>query len=449
MVKIKDKALYNIIISSMGFCAIETATSVTLQAIKFISQEIKRENPNYTEDTYVGMALMFLTTSVVNWFLSSIISAIGPRTTIFLGFFVTIFYFLHFLLETSWLYYVACIVFGISGAFYWTGQANYLALNSKTADISRNAGIFWAFVQAGALFGTLILFGLHTDRLDKRKRTLFISIMAGITFAASFLVLLYGKAEYSRVKESFWDTFIEAMKLYTTKDMIVICPMLLYTGLESSLWHSTYSNTLANVEVFRWKKTTIISVSSMLISTGEILGGILFGVLGHKIRVWGHYPIVMVGSFLQSLSFISILLNIPNGAIKKSTSEPAMITSSLPLAFFCSFCLGIGDAAIITQCYSILPEVFVDKSDAAFCIFNCLQCLGYGIGFFLTEVELYGYISVLIVFSVLSLMCFIFLEKKSTYKPILSKIPVNREGKRIDQSVAELDVRTKKGPGVI
>lgn len=54
---------------------------------------------------------------------------------------------LNFLLPKAWILYVASVVVGVGAALIWTGQGNYLTLNSNANTISRNSGIFWAILQ--------------------------------------------------------------------------------------------------------------------------------------------------------------------------------------------------------------------------------------------------------------------------------------------------------------
>jgi hypothetical protein len=53
-----------------------------------------------------------------------------------------------FLVPKTWLLYLASCVIGFGAALIWTGQGNYLTLNSDSMTISRNSGIFWAMLQA-------------------------------------------------------------------------------------------------------------------------------------------------------------------------------------------------------------------------------------------------------------------------------------------------------------
>ena len=46
-----------------------------------------------------------------------------------------------------WSMYLVSILLGLSAGLLWTSEGAYLALMSDETTVSRNAGIFWAFVQ--------------------------------------------------------------------------------------------------------------------------------------------------------------------------------------------------------------------------------------------------------------------------------------------------------------
>lgn len=438
--KLKNKPLYNVIISSVGFCILQIPTVVTVQSLVFITNDIMKDNPSYQVNVYIGLSISFLTTSICNWFIPAIISVLGPRMTIFVGFLVNITFFLQFKFESSWCYYVESMLHGMFQAFCWTGQANYLALNSRTEEMTKNSGIFWTFLNSGAILGNVLyLICLKIDYMGRTKRLYFILILTAFNGLACLMVLFYRKCEYERAQEKISKKIMDAIRLYIKKDMLIIYSTLFYSGLESSLCIGVYSNTVANIKTFtQMESTTIIATSALLTAFGETAGGIFFGILGHKIKILGHYSIICIGFVLHLFSYISIILTIPKVAVKIATEDRALVNNSLTLALTCSLFLGLGDAAFVTQCYSLLAQVIVDKSDVAFSILNCLRCLGFGIGYFLTLFDLYIYISIVIVFDMLALICFILFEKKSMYEPTVDQIPVNEKGERINVNQTRL-----------
>lgn len=57
------------------------------------------------------------------------------------------FFIVTFLFPRTWLLYAASVLIGAGAAAIWTGQGNYLTLNSDADTISRNSGVFWAMLQ--------------------------------------------------------------------------------------------------------------------------------------------------------------------------------------------------------------------------------------------------------------------------------------------------------------
>lgn len=57
-------------------------------------------------------------------------------------------YILAFNLEESWAIYAVTVIGGVAGGILWTAEGNYLVLNSDANNVSRNVGIFWAFLQS-------------------------------------------------------------------------------------------------------------------------------------------------------------------------------------------------------------------------------------------------------------------------------------------------------------
>ena len=82
-----------------------------------------------------------------------------------------------------------------------------------------------------------------------------------------------------------------------------------------------------------------------------MLGGILFGFMGHWTLKHGRDPIVILGFILSMVSYFFIFLNIPMNAISDELDpwEYGYIRPNIHLTLFTSFLLGFSDACFMTQ----------------------------------------------------------------------------------------------------
>lgn len=118
----------------------------------------------------------------------------------------------------------------------------------------------------------------------------------------------------------------------------------------------------------------LVGLSGIFIGVGEVLGGLLFGLMGSKTNKFGRDPIVIMGFIVHIVSFFLIYLNLPNAAPLGDTTDIAYFDPPIPtVALACSFMLGFGDACFNTQIYSMLGGVFAKHSTEAFSIFKFTQ----------------------------------------------------------------------------
>ena len=82
-----------------------------------------------------------------------------------------------------------------------------------------------------------------------------------------------------------------------------------------------------------------------------MLGGILFGFMGHWTLKHGRDPIVILGFILSMASYFFIFVNIPMNAISEELdpSEYGYIRPNIHLTLLTSFLLGFSDACFMTQ----------------------------------------------------------------------------------------------------
>ena len=174
------------------------------------------------------------------------------------------------------------------------------------------------------------------------------------------------------------------------------------------------------------------TLSGVFVGMGEVLGGILFGFMGHLTIKHGRDPIVILGFILSMVAYFLIFINIPPNAPLGETElwQIGYISPNKTLAIFTSFLLGFSDACFNTQVsrictihipdggllqvYSILGGTFHDQPASAFGIFKFAQSLASGIGFFYSSfMELHWQLLVVVCFDILGTLACVKLEMDS------------------------------------
>ncbi|KAE8743668.1 hypothetical protein FOCC_FOCC010709 [Frankliniella occidentalis] len=144
-----------------------------------VLQSITDDDPSFTGTGYTSLAVIYAVFAVCNWAAPSIISVIGPRAAICLGAVTYGFFISTFLYPSTWLLYVSSAVIGFGAAIIWTGQGNYLTLNSTKETISRNSGVFWAMLQCSMFFGNIFVVFVFSGKthIDEATRKLVFSVL--------------------------------------------------------------------------------------------------------------------------------------------------------------------------------------------------------------------------------------------------------------------------------
>ncbi|KRT85162.1 membrane transporter, partial [Oryctes borbonicus] len=386
---------------------------------KTILENISEEDPDFNGDGYTSLAIIYAVFAVLNWSAPSVISMIGPKFAMVFGAVTYVLFILSFLVPRTWLLYVASVVIGIGAPMIWTGQGNYLTLNSTPATISRNSGIFWAMLQASMFIGNLFVYiqfqGL--DKIDKDTRSMVIWVLTSVAIAGTCVVLFLPKpkSDENTVKPTDNRGPVQALKdagkLFLTKNMLLLSITFFYTGVELSFYSGVYSPSIGFTKQLGDASTQLVGLSGIFIGLGEVIGGATFGILGAKTVRWGRDPIIVGGFIVHVAAFFAIFLNLPNSAPFGNTTEEAFITTNAYLAIFCSFLLGLGDACFNTQVYSILGDVFADDSASGFAIFKFTQSVAAAACFFYSShIGLYIQLGILLGLAVFGTICFVLVE---------------------------------------
>ncbi|XP_029944844.1 UNC93-like protein MFSD11 [Salarias fasciatus] len=407
----EGKRLLNIIILGFGFMFMFTA----FQTCGNIEQTVIKSfnSTEFHGSGYTSMAIIYGVFSASNLIAPSVVTLIGPQFSMFFSGLLYSGYIAMFIYPYTWTFYTASVLVGIGAAVLWTAQGNVLAINSSDRTIGRNSGIFWALLQFSLFFGNLYIYCAwhgHDHITDKDRRTVFISLTV-ISLVGCFLFFLIRKPEpppasSSEVTESLLpteslenssdssdplslcsqavDAFVQACKMFTTREMLLLSVSIAYTGLELTFYSGVYGTSIGAMTRFGKDAKSLIGISGICIGVGEILGGGVFGLLNKSSR-FGRNPVVLLGLIIHYLAFFLIFLNIANDAPlapEAGTDLQAFITPSIGVALFCSFLLGLGDSCFNTQLLSIIGFTFRDNSAPAFAVFKFIQSIAAALAFF-------------------------------------------------------------------
>ncbi|XP_030390804.1 UNC93-like protein MFSD11 isoform X2 [Gopherus evgoodei] len=339
----KSKKLFNIIMLGVAFMFMFTAFQTCGNVAQTVITNLN--NTNFHGSGYTSMAIIYGVFSASNLISPSVVAVVGPQLSMFVsGLFYSI-YIAVFIQPFTWSFYTASVFIGIAAAVIWTAQGNCLTINSDENTIGRNSGIFWALLQSSLFFGNLYIYFAWRGKTHISERSI---------------------------------------KLYFTKEILLLSVTTAYTGLELTFFSGVYGTCIGAVNRFGTEEKSLIGLSGIFIGIGEILGGGFFGLVNKDNR-FGRNPVVMLGIVVHFVAFYLIFYNIPNDAPIASfegTDNSAYMNPSKELAIFCSFLLGLGDSCFNTQLLSILGFLYSEDSAPAFAVFKFVQSICAAVAFF-------------------------------------------------------------------
>ena len=172
------------------------------------------------------------------------------------------------------------------------------------------------------------------------------------------------------------------------------------------------------------------TLNGVIIASGEVIGGVLFGFLGHLTVKRGRHPIIILGFIISIAAYVLMFINFPQDATLGETEKEGLISPNTGLALFTSFLLGFSDACFNTQVglfkilvdhdrlwfqvNAILGGVFKEQAASAFGIFKFVQSLASMISFFYSAyIGFYWQLLIIIIFDVLGTAAAVRLELRS------------------------------------
>ncbi|XP_069125412.1 UNC93-like protein MFSD11 [Argopecten irradians] len=236
-----DSRLLNIILVGFAFMFLFTAFQTAgMSETAVLKSARKDSNGTFTGDGSISLGVIYAVFAAANWIAPPIVSAVGPKYTMFIGAILYFLFILSFLKPMTWALYLGSVLVGIGAAILWTAQGNFLTINSDSNTVSRNSGIFWALLQCSLLIGNIYSYFVLKGRenIDDDER---FKLFAGLSGAALVGVLLFLTLRSRRNTDS--ENLINLNSRFVlniVKYIAILCSFLLGFG-DSSFNTQIYS----------------------------------------------------------------------------------------------------------------------------------------------------------------------------------------------------------------
>lgn len=425
------------------FTAFQTSGNVQTSVLN--SYKDSHGNHPFENKGYISLAIIYTVFSLANFIAPPICNLFGPRVAMFIGGICYCVFIGSIIYPFVATLYIASVIVGVGAALIWTGQGNYLTLNSTSETMGRNSGIFWALLQCSLLFGNMFVFFYFKGEInvsDRGRQVLYTVLLVACGIGTLALILLrkapvYAYNEISRAyddnlaspvrseesesetqanpaRQTPLESFLAAFKLLKTKDMLLLCVTIAYTGFVLTFFSGVYGTSVGNIDPSKLKDAQRqIGLIGMMIGIGEITGGLLFGIFGKNTNKYGRDPIVLLGFIIHMIAFYLIFLNLPDHAPLGKTDGESKLHYSLAVYAICAFLLGFGDSSFNTQLYSVLGTLYANDSAPAFALFKCVQSVAAAIGFVYGTVLVLKYqLLILVVTGFVGTLSFFVVERK-------------------------------------
>jgi len=103
------------------------------------------------------------------------------------------------------------------------------------------------------------------------------------------------------------DTLRQSGRLMLSRRMLVFSATLAYSGLHLSLWSGVFATAVGFTAGFGENRKSFATLCCVLISIGEVSGGVLFGLLGHLTVRRGRHPVLLLGATVSITAYRHLL----------------------------------------------------------------------------------------------------------------------------------------------
>ncbi|XP_046675575.1 UNC93-like protein MFSD11 [Homalodisca vitripennis] len=387
---------------------------------KLFLASTQAENPSFTGDGYVSLAILYIAFSIFMWVVPSIVSLCGPKITLIIGSLGYSLFIASFLTESAWLLYVGSVCCGVSASMLWTTQGNYMVLISSSLTLTRNLAIFNIIWQSamfyGNIFAYLVLEG--KDHLDRDTRTTVILALLGISIAATAIMCFLPtptSSDGKKIKEDHGGPIVALKKTWeiaTTKYMLILFISFVYMGLQICFMSGVYGSCVGFTKQLDHSKQ-LVPLIGLIIGAGEIISEIGLICLGKRVAKWryGQTTVVLVALIIEYAAFVMVYLNLPNNSVFGETDDLSILPASWWNAVVAALLIGLSDGIYMSMIPSIVGTIFPNDSVYGCAMFTFVFSLFSAVGFFSSNyIGLYWQLLVLTITGTLGAFCYIYVS---------------------------------------
>ncbi|RZF42180.1 hypothetical protein LSTR_LSTR004329 [Laodelphax striatellus] len=432
-----DDKLFNVIYLGICFMLLFAADFTVANMQKTLISSISDERPDFVVEGYTVLGVLYSMFTVTLWMAPSIVAVIGIRSSFLFASVGYTLYIVAFNVEEAWAIYGGAMLCGLGAGILWTAEGKYLVQNSDQRLMARNVGIFWVFFALSTFYGNIYAYFELEGKIyiDKATRHLLIYVLTGISSVSIFMFILLRPAKKDQeiaeneLKEGPLTALKKTWAVFTTKDMLILCIMFLYVGMQQAFVTGIYSPCIGFTLQFGTVSKQLVPLSGLCSGVGSLIGGSTQILMSDKISKYkaGRSVAALVGFAAQLLAFSLILLNLPNSSVFGNTNELAIIESSTYIALTCSVLLGLGDSCYNTQIYSLMAEMFPQDSAQSCALYTFTKGILVAASFYCSNsIGLHKQLAILAPSAAVAAAVYCYVDRITVQKtrPQL-KIPVN------------------------
>ncbi|CAJ0933910.1 unnamed protein product, partial [Mesorhabditis belari] len=387
-----------------------------------ISSVAKRGNVN-EHAGYYSLSIIYAVFTVANFVAAPIVNILSAKWAMVLGGSMYCAFQAGFLHVNQTYLFISSAALGFGAAILWTGQGTYLSKNCDETTTSRNSAMLWSIMESCIVAGGIFLFIVFhqsktTDDIpDSTVHLLYIVFtilnIVGLICLALLRTPPVRADEENKPKLSYPVLLGSTFRLMFTKKMLLLAFAFSYTGIEQSFWTGVYPTCISYTLKLGDNTNSMLALTAMCEGLGHIMAGGAFGILATKTKKLGRDSIVLCGTIVQLICFAGVYINIPADApIRQTNDTGGLIDPQLWIALVCGFLLAFGDACWNTQIYSLLVDVYSQKSSQAFALFKFYQSgLSCAAFFYGSKLQLQWHLAILVLTALIATLAFFMVER--------------------------------------